>query len=128
MAMERSNQLHNYWSFYATLVLGLLAFFGSAQRGSRGTLVALLVSVGFIAVSYANLEGLTDVTRQRLELQAILVRLAGDDTARLSLVGTLTPSTLFAVKAFHYVFDIFTLIAIWVLTLCFRPSRAVDYC
>ena len=121
-ALERSNQLQTYWSFYATVVLGVLAFFGSAKAGNRSTLVAGLVSIGFVAVSIANLEALIDVSRQRLALQATLVQLAGEAPTLLSLVRTLTPSTLFSVRAFHYTFDIFTLAAIWTLTL--RPKQS----
>ncbi len=123
MAIERSNQLQTYWAFYATVVLGVLAFFGSAKEGQRPILVAVLVTIGFVVVATANLEALTDVSKQRLALQDMLAKLAGNDVALASLVSTITPSTLFAVRAFHYAFDIFTLAAIWVLTLRARSSR-----
>ena len=75
------------------------------------------MSVGFVAVSVANFEALTDVSRQRLALQATLVHLASDDVVLLSLVRTLAPAMVFAVRAFHYAFDVFTLVAIWALTI-----------
>jgi hypothetical protein len=117
IALERSNQLQTFWAFYATVVLGVLAFFGSARSGSRPKVVATLVTVGFLAVSIANLEALLDVSRQRLELQGLLVQLAGSDGVLVSMANTITPSSLFAVKAFHRVFDLFTIVSIWVMTI-----------
>lgn len=117
IAFERSNQLQTYWSFYATAVLALLAFFGSAKAETRSPLLAFLLTLAFAGLSLANLEALLDVSRQRIALQAILISLAGNDSARVSLVQAITPSTLSAVRGFHIVFDIFTVTAIWVLTL-----------
>ncbi|MGC4083004.1 MAG: hypothetical protein QM736_13070 [Vicinamibacterales bacterium] len=111
---ERANQLQTYWAFYATLVLGVLAFFGSARR-SRS--IATLVTIGFIAVAAANLLALIDVSRQRLVLQHYLVATAGSDAMLVSLAGTLTPWSLLVVMAFHLLFDLFTIGSIWALTL-----------
>lgn len=70
IAFERSNQLQTYWSFYATAVLALLAFFGSAKAETRSPLLAFLLTLAFAGLSLANLEALLDVSRQRIALQA----------------------------------------------------------
>jgi hypothetical protein len=121
LAFERSNQLQIYWSFYTTVVLALLAFFGSARPSVRTKRLAILVTIAFVSVSLANLEALCDVSRQRLAIQLLLERAANIDSAHLAVVRAITPSSLFAVRAFHLTFDAFTLVAVWVLALRGAP-------
>jgi hypothetical protein len=126
MALERSNQLQIYWSFYTSFVLALLAFFGSAKASTRSTLLATLVTIAFVSVSIANLEALCDVSRQRLAIQPLLEQAAGVNLAQMRIAQSITPSSLLAVRIFHLTFDLFTLVALWVLTLRAKVATRED--
>jgi hypothetical protein len=117
LAFQRADQLQNYWAFYATLVLALLAFFASTKSEQRTVTLAAIITIAFLAVSVANLEAVLDVTRQRLELQSSLVSAAADNQELLRLARTITPSSTQAVTIFHAIFDAFTLVAIWTMAL-----------
>ena len=116
-AFQRADQLQEYWSFYATLVLALLAFFASMKPEQRTIKLAAIITIGFFAVSIANLLALVDVSRQRLELQELLTRAAADDQSLVQLTHTITPSSTQAVTLFHSAFDAFTLVAVWIMAV-----------
>jgi hypothetical protein len=106
VAVERSNQLQIYWGFYATAVLGILAFFGSSHAPPHPERLAWLITIAFLGLSAANLEALCDVTRQRLAVQPLLLSLAEGDESLLAIAKSVRPSSLFAVRAFHLLLDV----------------------
>lgn len=117
VAVERSNQLQIYWGFYATAVLGILAFFGSSHAPPHPERLAWLITIAFLGLSAANLEALCDVTRQRLAVQPLLLSLAEGDESLLAIAKSVRPSSLFAVRAFHLLLDVCAVTAIWIFTL-----------
>ena len=146
--LERGNAMQQFWGFYITVSLGLVAFFGSGKRSPK---LASILSIGFIAFAYVNCDGMTDVARQReflysrlpaadiVDRQAITVNSTGwadasTNTARtalrrLSNGGVLRgfglvsqPPPAADVRNFHVGIDMGVLMAIWFLTLRSKPD------
>ena len=116
---ERSTTMQTYWSFYVTIVLAFIAFFGSTPRIM---FVAVLMTVTFFVFAMVTLWALLDVTRQRLALKeflanSILQQAAPERAALSSITNTLTLYTVPKVIWIHLIGDVFTVVAIWVLTL-----------
>ncbi|MBZ5521627.1 MAG: hypothetical protein LAP21_05150 [Acidobacteriia bacterium] len=121
---ERSNAMQTYWSYYITVVLGVLAFFGAGSP--RSVTTAGLISVTFLGFARANYQGMTDVARQRVEVCKYLIKPEYNCsklpcTIKSPLPITLNPPAVNAVKAFHIVVDVLTIGAIAFLTF-FRIS------
>lgn len=117
---ERSNALQTYWNFYLTVVLGLLAFFGTAKVTSKTKLVAALVTVAFVGFCAVNLNGLLSIAEQRLNVCSYLAHFEckGDEVHLLSpLQITLHPPAKWQVVLLHLFGDAFTIAAIWFLAL-----------
>jgi len=118
---ERTNAMQVLWSFGLTVILGLLAFFGSIKPSPRTTRVAAILSLTFVGLAYVNLTGLLSVTRQRIAA-AELIRSSHSDTspgqaAITAIAQTLDPPTTVGVISLHIFADIFTLAAVWTLAL-----------
>ena len=122
---ERGNAMQSFWGFYIIVSLGLIAFFGSSRRTS---LLAVLMSVGFVGFATVNLSGMTDIAGQRVFLwqQLELFPTAktppeGDTLADLNFIDGLKivsrPPNPLEVMIFHIICDFAVLVAIWVLTL-----------
>jgi hypothetical protein len=131
---DRAAAMQQFWGFYITVVLGLLAFFGSAARTRVN---AAVMTLGFIGFAWVNLDGLRDAAQQRVEVctalahgdcvrhavfsATVLIRLA---TPPLNI--TLTAPTVGSVVWFHRAADALTIAAIWYLVLrAHRVSRPV---
>ena len=121
-AFERSDALQAYWAFYATIVLGTLAFLSSKLPSSRRISFGVIFSFAFAVVALANLEALSDVTRQRQAIQALLHKRVDDSSEpqkseyRL-LLETVRPASLARVRTAHFGGDLLTILAIWILVL-----------
>jgi hypothetical protein len=117
---ERSNALQTYWNFYLTVILGLLAFFGTAKVTSKTKFVAALVTVAFAGFCVVNLGGLLSVTEQRLDVCSYLAHAicAGDAVQIVTPMRiTLHPPSQCQVIALHLFGDVFSIAAIWFLAL-----------
>lgn len=118
---ERSNALQTYWSFYISIVLALLAFFGSLKRSRHNLLLTVFLSISFIVCAAMNLSALWDVTEARLAVkQLILTRTFSpplDPEVLNAMRGVLKPATLGWVVGTHLSGDILTLAGIWYLAL-----------
>ncbi|WP_293367483.1 hypothetical protein [Nevskia sp.] len=121
---ERSGALQTYWNFYVTIVLALIAFFGTVKPSEKLTRVAALITAAYIVFAIVNLDALLDVTRQRLVLQAIITEQLGamsDTKAHAAkfkaIVATLRPPNECGVIVVHVLGDIFILSAVWFLTI-----------
>ena len=118
---ERGNAMQSYWSFYISVSLAMLAFFGSAQR-SR--LIAIIMSLGFVGFAAINCSALLQRAGERHELY----RLAGSEDpgaipAKWSpLLIASEPPTPDSILKGHIAMDLSILAAIWLLTL--RPREA----
>ena len=120
MYFDRSNAFETLWSFYVTVVLGLLAFSGGGKQTPIG--VAVFLTIAFLVFALASLKALFDVTRQRVELQALVRKAAtGDEKA---IAKTINPSTVALVVAFHLLGDVLAMGGIWFFAL----RRSVNGC
>lgn len=120
MYFDRSNAFETLWSFYVTVVLGLLAFSGGGKKTLVG--VAVFLTIAFLVFALASLKALYDVTRQRLELQALICKAATADEK--AITGTINPSTVALVVAFRLFGDVLAMGGIWFFAL----SRSVSVC
>jgi len=134
---ERSNAMQTYWNFYITVVLGLVGFFAAAKlKRPRNVQAATLLTAGFLGFVVVNLNGLSDVARQRMEASLALAhmpaneRLNADpkelDADRWSSIHvriadplpmTLSPPTVRSVVWFHVLSDILVVSSLWFLAL-----------
>lgn len=141
--------MQQFWSYYITVSLGLIAFFGS---GKRSPILAGFVSVGFIAFAIVNCDGMTDIAAQRqflfsrlpaaeiVDRAVISVASTGwpggqTDTARTALRRLSTggvmrgfglvsePPNPADVRNFHIAVDLGVVAAIWFLTLRSKPDE-----
>src|SRR5881396_726481 len=119
---ERSNALQPLWSFYTTVVLALIAFFSAIKPSEKIRVGAVIFSIVFVVLAWANLDALLTVTRQRLAAVSLL-----KDTSKLSnvpdkavvnaLLGGLEPSSVRRVVIGHVAADFFVLAMIWMLAV-----------
>jgi hypothetical protein len=118
---ERSNAMQTFWGFYITIVLGLLAVFGTIKPSRKKIFLAAIVTVGFIGFALVNQDALHDVTQTRTVTQQLIAAYKDKDPARQPTIDriktTITPPTVASVRAFHIAADVCVLAAIWVLTL-----------
>lgn len=124
---ERSTALQNYWTLYVVIIGGLLAF--SSMRQLPNRLTTILVTVLFLAFAYKNCGAIVDVTNQRLAvLESIKTLNVGieqavsngvmpstpTDTKIGAILGpTMVGTDAEAVKRFHTVCDILTVLTLW---------------
>lgn len=73
MYFERGMALQTFWNFYVTIVIGYLAFLGVLAPSPRNKRVSALLTIGFLVFATVNLGGLVGVSRQRSELQSLLM-------------------------------------------------------
>jgi hypothetical protein len=114
---ERSTALQTFWSFYVTIILGLLAFFGSLKPSRQKRSLAIALSIAFIAFASVNLAGIEEVTAARLAVRDLLVSEQKSHPILEPLVRTVKPPERWEVAAMHITGDLILLIGIWVLTL-----------
>ena len=114
MYFDRSNAFETLWSFYVTVVLGLLAFSGGGKKTSIG--VAVFLTIAFLVFAAASLKALRVVTHQRWELQTLIRKVASlpDEKA---LAETIDTSTVRQVVAFHFLGDVLAMAGIWFFAL-----------
>lgn len=127
MLFERGNAMQSFWGFYITIALGLMAFFGSAQRSRR---LAALVSIIFLAFAAVNLSGIYDIARQRVVFFDLLATSGSSSETigtsslplqtRQALLTASEPPNPTGVVAFHIMADAGVLGAVWLLTLLRR--------
>lgn len=131
---ERSNAMQMYWNFYITIILALLAFFGTVKLSSKAKLIALaaVLTVAFGAFASVNLEAVRWVHKQRYDAKALIDKGAfykNDDlvqeTARQLAKHLNTPS-LSTVTALHLTGDVLAIAGIWVLMFIKKQNLKVE--
>ena len=120
---ERSNAMQMYWSFYVTIVLALMAFFGTVKVSSEIKYVVGILLLAFIAFATVNLGALREVNQQRIDAKALIEQGAfkkdnapDEPTVRL-LLKDMNPPSIAGVITFHIIADLFTIAAILTLVL-----------
>jgi hypothetical protein len=102
---ERTNALQTYWNFYMTIILALLAFFGSMKAINPKKLIAAILSFSFVAFAAVNLSAIIDVTKARHAVQSVIAAKQFQDHPRQEVYDcisrTIHPPPLFAVVGVH---------------------------
>ncbi len=119
---ERSNAMQAFWGYYITIALALVTFFGASPRSRR---LASVLTAAFLGVAAVNLDGMTDVARQRLALWTLLQ----DHGFRVSpdvvqLYTAARPPAPCSVVVVHLFCDAIVVAAIWLLTLSGEKSKS----
>ena len=110
MYFERSNAFETLWSFYVTVVLGLLAFSGGGKQTHIA--VAVFLTIAFLVFVAGSLKALIVVTRQRCRLEK-LISAAAKEADEKFIAGTIDSSTVRLVVAFHLLGDVLAIAGIW---------------
>lgn len=122
---ERGNAMQTYWSFYISLSLALVAFFGSAQRSKQ---IAIIMTVAFLGFASVNCKALWDRANERHELHRLIT--SGEGGAVKAkwnrLMAISDPPDPRGVLIFHAGADLGVLAAIWLLTLRGRDVKPVE--
>lgn len=128
---ERSNAMQTYWNFYITIILALVAFFGSAKPSPKTKFLAITLSLAFIAFAFVNHSALVEVTEQRRAAKALMEEAAkrpaapgagvSNEAIFSAIKENLNPPTAGQLTLFHIVGDLFALAGIWVLA--YRKSN-----
>ncbi len=120
---ERSNAMQMYWNFYITIILALMAFFGTIKVTSRIKYLIGILILAFIAFAIVNLDALREVNQQRIGAKALIEQGAfkKDDaldqaTVRQLLIN-MNPPSIAGVTTLHIIGDLFTLLSILTLVL-----------
>ena len=114
MYFDRSNAFETLWSFYLTVILGLLAFSGSGKQTT--ITVAVFLTIGLLVFAAASLKALIVVTRQRCQLQTLIAATAKADDEK-AIAATIDSSTVRRVVAFHLLGDVLAIVGIWCFAL-----------
>jgi hypothetical protein len=120
---ERSNAMQMYWNFYITIVLALMAFFGTVKITSRIKYVIGILILAFIAFVIVNLGALREVDQQRIDAKALIEQGAFKEDTALDqdsvrqLLKDMNPPSIAGVTTLHIVGDLFTIAAILTLVL-----------
>lgn len=128
--LERGAAMQTFWGFYITVALGVIAFFGSAQRKKS---IAALVSLVFVAFAFVNCGGMRAISAQRNFLYGVLSALQPssfsppatplDMQLIAGFVQLARPDSPGEVVAFHVAADVAVLAAIWFLALWPRDGQ-----
>jgi len=121
MYFDRSNAFETLWSFYLTVVLGLLSFSGGGKKTTVG--VAVFLIIAFLVFAVASLKALLVVTHQRWQLQTLIGKVATTNDEK-AIAGTIDTSTVSQVVAFHLLGDVLAMAGIWFFAL----SRSANAC
>ena len=125
---ERSNAMQTYWGFYITIVIGLLAFFGTIKASPQKRILAILVSIGFAGFAYVNGDAIRDVVKTRSVTQQLILTYKDCDPTKqadIDKIGkTIRTADVRWVMGFHIASDLGVLAAIWVLTLNERMPKS----
>jgi len=120
---ERSNAMQMYWNFYITIVLALLAFFGTVKISSKMKLITGILILAFIGFALVNLGALREVDQQRIDAKTLIEQGAftkapdlNEATVKL-LLRDMNPPSLAGVTTLHIICDLFTISAILILVL-----------
>lgn len=121
---ERSNAMQTYWNFYITIILALMAFFGTVKITPRIKYVIGILLLAFIAFASVNLSALREVNQQRIDARTIIEQgmfkrdnAAPDQAVAEQLLKDMNPPSIAGVTAMHITGDVLTVIAILVLVL-----------
>jgi len=118
---ERSNAMQTYWNFYITIILALLAFFGSMKAVTPKRLIAGILSFCFVVFAGVNLDALIDATNARRAVQSLIVakQFANPPSSEVveKISATITPPTLAWVAGVHLGGDAFAHAGIWFLVM-----------
>jgi hypothetical protein len=123
LSFERLNATQTYWGFYITIVLGLLAVFGTVRKSRAKRNLAAILSAGYLCFALVNLGGIIGATATRKAVYSLLMTSnyaegqAVDQAQFRSLQSELKPSPVWAFTLVHSIGDAGVLCAIWVLTL-----------
>ncbi|HEV2706905.1 MAG TPA: hypothetical protein VGV59_13330 [Pyrinomonadaceae bacterium] len=124
---ERSNATQTYWNFYITIILALVAFFGSAKPSPKIKYLAGILTLAFILFAVVNHNALNEVTRQRIAAKALIEEAAkrpatsaqalSNEAVFSALKDDLNPPTEGQLMFVHLLGDVFAIAGIWWLTL-----------
>jgi hypothetical protein len=116
---ERTNAANGLWGFYITVVFGLLAYFGTAARSQQKTLLAVIVSLGFLGFAYVNKAAILETAKARYATANLMshYRDPANQAAIDDLNKTIHPVSVRGIDYFHIGSDIMVLIGLWMLTL-----------
>lgn len=118
---ERSNASNSLWGFYITVVLGLLAYFGTASLPQKKFMFATIIAIGFIGFAYTNEKAIMEVATARLATATLIREYHDPDSAKQAQIDefkkTINPSPIAGIRLFHFGSDITVLIGLWYLTL-----------
>jgi hypothetical protein len=121
---ERSNAVQTFWNFQVTIILALLAFFGTTTSRNKRLLAAIL-SFGYVVFAIVNLIAITQVTRVRGVTKDLINQWSiSDDKSDNQTIKVIhkiqhtpEPPTVPVVVAMHVTGDVCVLGGIWFLTL-----------
>ena len=116
---ERGNAMQSFWSFYISVSLAYVAFFGSAQRTRK---IAVMMTIAFLGFACVNGGGIVQRARERHELYQLATKEGALPGKWDALLTVSEPDPPAKVLKFHVAVDISVLLAIWVLTLMPRES------
>ena len=121
---ERSNAMQTFWSYYITIALALIAFFGTTQRSKT---LAAIFTIAFVGVAMVNLDGMKNIAHQRLALQDLVAAAKAPSAAAVfakpvsakvvdAYISSVHPPSVCGVVVAHLFCDAVVIAAIWVLT------------
>lgn len=117
---QRDDAMQSYWTFYVTVVLGYIGFFGAASPSKYLRPLCVLATAAFCGFGIVNLAAIRETDAQRIELASTIRRFKPSSTLpaeRLAAVqATLgQPSSLTVVTVFHLIGDLLVIGAIWAI-------------
>ena len=123
---DRGNAVQTFWNFQVTIILALLAFFGSIRSSRRKhLLLAVILSFAYVAFAYVNIAAIKDVTNARNITKQLIQNWKPQENDRQviqQLQLTVDPPTVLEVEAMHITGDVVALAGIWFLTLYGGPK------
>jgi hypothetical protein len=123
---ERSNALQTYWAFYTSMVLALLAFFGSMKPTRQKLLIGIVLSISFASFAVVNLDALKAATKARIACRDMIFSGTLDKSpshdVQEHIRQMITPWPFAGVALMHVAGDLFTLGAIWFFVLLKAPD------
>lgn len=116
---ERTNASQTLWSFYITVIFGLLAFLSSATVKSPRSRIVFLLLVVYCCFAYINWGAIWSATNQRNILAMLIRSQAKDnnDPHLAQIADTLRPPTTTAVTIWHLLGDTLMIFGIVILGL-----------
>ena len=139
--INRNDAFDTIWSFYVTIIIGIIAYIATVKNSSSSNLTRLILVIGFLLFSFANISALDELRSERSHLTNIAFKLIYSEILKsenisqfylylefLDVIYLERPPDQFLLWFFHITADLLMVALIWfVPVILTRERKLIDF-